>query len=74
MKRVTKYCQNWLLSNPSLIKAELASVNSENLATDFGLTTWQRAVLTSRLGDYKADPAQGESWDSAITELRCYAT
>lgn len=53
MKRVTKYCQKQLPSNPSLIKAELVSINSEIVATDSGLTAWQCAVLTSRLDDYK---------------------
>ena len=69
MKRVTKYCQEQLPSNPSLIKAELVSINSEILATDSGLTAWQCAVLNSRLDDYKKDPEQGENWDSVITEL-----
>ena len=69
MKRVTKYCQKQLPSNPSLIKAEFVSINSEILATDSGLTAWQCAVLNSRLDDYKKDPEQGENWDSVITEL-----
>lgn len=69
MKRVTKYRQKQLPSNPSLIKAELVSINSEILATDSGLTAWQCAVLNSRLDDYQADPEQGGSWESAITEL-----
>ena len=33
------------------------------------LTTYQRTILTSRLDDYKADPEQGENWESVITEL-----
>lgn len=69
MKRVTKYCQKQLPSNPGLIKTELVSINSEILATDSGLTAWQCAVLSSRLDDYKKDPEQGENWESVITEF-----
>lgn len=69
MKRVTKYCQTQLPSNPSLIKAELVSINSKSVATDSGLTAWQCTVLTSRLDDYKKEPERGENWDSVITEL-----
>lgn len=47
-------------------KPETDSSRSES---DSMLTTWQRTILTSRLDDYKADPEQGENWESVITEL-----
>lgn len=65
-RKVMKLYKNQMRSDTRVIGPETDSCNSKSGS---GLKIWQREILTSRLGDYKADPAQGENWDSVITEL-----